>query len=89
MIAVQNLTYSFLVCGAAVSIKPGVKRSGTPGLSVEKARARDAGDSITSRKGYRPLRGLGLSLGHLPGVPLRFTPGFMLSPAPQAGTHYS
>ena len=30
---------------------------------------------------YRPLRGLALSLDYQPGVPLRSTPGFMLSPA--------
>jgi hypothetical protein len=31
-------------CGASGSIKPGVKRSGTP--AIESARARDAGDSL-------------------------------------------
>jgi hypothetical protein len=30
-------------------------------------------------------RALPISLRRVPGVPLRFTPGFMLSPAPQAG----
>lgn len=33
--------------------------------------------------GCRPLRGLFLSLLFYPGVPLRFTPGFMLTPASQ------
>ena len=32
--------------------------------------------------------GFGHSCRRVPGVPLRFTPGFMLSPAPQAGRQY-
>jgi hypothetical protein len=32
----------------------------------------------------RPLRGLDAYLRHIPGVPLRSTPGFTLPPAPQA-----
>jgi len=34
-------------------------------------------------KHCRPLRGLASSFGQSPGVPLRFTPDFMLSPASQ------
>jgi hypothetical protein len=35
-------------------------------------------------KSCRPLRGLDVFLRHIPGVPLRSTPGSMLPPAPQA-----
>jgi len=35
-------------------------------------------------KSCRPLRGLDVWLRHLPGVPLRSTPGYILPPAPQA-----
>jgi len=40
--------------------------------------------SLRSVNGCRPLRGLAVRLRHIPGVPLRSTPGFILSPAPQA-----
>jgi len=33
---------------------------------------------------YRPFHGLGIAFTFAPGVPQRFTPGFMLSAAPQA-----
>ena len=48
---------------------------------IEKTVARGAADSPRHGKCYRPLRGLPLSFDHQPGVPLRSTPGFMLSPA--------
>jgi hypothetical protein len=35
-------------------------------------------------KSCRPLRGLDVWLRHIPGVPLRSTPGSILTPAPQA-----
>src|SRR5262249_17309943 len=35
-------------------------------------------------KSCRPLRGLDVWLRYVPGIPLRSTPGFTLSPAPQA-----
>jgi len=35
-------------------------------------------------KSCRPLRGLNVWLHHIPGVPLRSTPGSILPPAPQA-----
>jgi hypothetical protein len=35
-------------------------------------------------KSCRPLRGLDVRLRQVPGVPLRSTPGSILSPAPQA-----
>src|SRR5438552_18340469 len=35
---------------------------------------------FTVMKGYRPLGGLSLHTPTIPGVPLRFTPGLMLSP---------
>jgi hypothetical protein len=50
-------------------------------MQTEGPPARVAGDSQNSRKHCRPLRGLPLSLDYQPGVPLRSTPGFMLSPA--------
>jgi hypothetical protein len=49
--------------------------------------ARGAGDSacvmwaVARSAGYGPFQSM------LPGVPPRFTPGFMLSPAPRARTH--
>src|SRR2546425_2071281 len=46
--------------------------------------ARGAGDSVCRVVGYRPLRGLRSFESPVPGVPLRFTPGFMLSAAPRA-----
>jgi len=47
--------------------------------------ARGAGDSVFRDMRLSPApRALVFSI-HGPGVPLRSTPGFMLSPAPQAG----
>src|SRR2546425_12596782 len=46
--------------------------------------ARGAGDSVCRVVGYRPLRGLRSFESPVPGVPLRFTPGFMLSAALRA-----
>jgi hypothetical protein len=67
------------------SVKPGVERSGTPGSLGFKGVAREAGrqlfaectNQITSCRALRALRS---SSGRQPGVPLRYTPGFMLSP---------
>ncbi|GEM_PF-6383254 len=68
------------------SVKPGVERSGTPGSLEYKGRAREVGDShfIISEfqlLRYRTLRALGFHDRRHPGVPLRYTPGFMLPPA--------
>jgi hypothetical protein len=41
--------------------------------------------SSKARDICRPFHGLMLLWVLVPGVPLRFTPGFMLTPAPQAG----
>jgi hypothetical protein len=43
----------------------------------------------TLQRRCRPLRGLWCFSLEYPGVPLGFTPGFMLSPAPQAQLHTS
>ena len=66
---------------AGDSIKPGVKRSETPGDCPKIMPARGAGDSV-----YRDFRAIArpravVAGSAVPGVPLRSTPGFMLSPA--------
>ena len=35
---------------------------------------------------FRPFHGLEVYIRFQPGVPLRYTPGFMLAPAPRAKT---
>jgi hypothetical protein len=75
------------VRGAHGSIKPGVKRSGTPGHgSIKNGKPAQAGDSraIESRPcpiRWRPLRGLGSFFSSVPGA---HAPGFMPTPASQA-----
>jgi hypothetical protein len=73
---------------AGDSIKPGVERSGTPGSVEEIIKVREAADSGINasccRIRYRPLRGLQFLLVGDPGVPLRSTPGSMLSAASRA-----
>jgi hypothetical protein len=57
---------------AADSVEPGMERSRTPGtVKPKKIAARSAGFKIISST--------------IPGVSLRFTPGFMLSTASRAG----
>jgi len=72
-------------CEAGDSIEPGVKRSVTPGSLV--------GQKKSPRSGRQPLTGLSNPWAiarsaclrfWLLGVPLRFTPGFMLTPATRA-----
>jgi hypothetical protein len=77
-----------------------VKRSGTPGLKEISSPAREGGrQNKEACKTYlslsnsvcheelscRPFHGLGFMTGRSPGVTLRFTPGFMLTPASLAG----
>src|SRR5882724_8066607 len=69
--------------------RPGVERSGTPGTRYKKiCKAREAADrriimiDVCNLNRFRPLRGLKCFLFVFdPGVSLRSTPGFMLSPA--------
>ena len=70
---------------AGESIKPGVERSGTPGPTVVESRAREACGS--AKKGdllkdewLSPTSWALLLCATDPGVPLRSTPGFMLTP---------
>jgi len=68
------------------SIKPGVERSGTPGLVAYVRKSPRSGRQpfIMSKSQllrYRTLRALGFLILDYPGVPLRSTPGFMLPPA--------
>ena len=64
---------------AGASIKPGVERSGTPGSYPKIMRAR-AGDSVYI-SGLSAATRTAVLRSAVPGVPLRFTPGFMLAPA--------
>jgi len=75
-----------LACIAGVSIKPGVERgfaSETPGqVDQKKFQPANAGDRTKVAK--MPTK---IAAHVVPGVSLaepRFTPGFMLAPAPQA-----
>src|SRR5215472_16161252 len=67
------------------SIKPGVKRSGTPGTRIVKndEPAERATEIAFAKNTFpircRPLRGLRFFCGLDPGVPLRFTQGFTLT----------
>jgi hypothetical protein len=69
------------------SVKPGVERSGTPGNGFEEGRgAREVGDSflrelVVMLALSHASRAREFSSFSVPGVPLRFTPGFMLPPA--------
>jgi len=76
-------------CGAGESIKPRVERSGTLGKVIEFGEARGTGDSRPlCLDGLPPASRAGIRTEIDPRVPLakpRFTLGFMLSPAPQAG----
>jgi hypothetical protein len=45
--------------------------------------------ALRRRPLWRPLRGLAIVVAFDPGVPLRFTPGSMLTPAPQAGPYFN
>src|SRR5436190_6644840 len=79
---------------AGVSIKPGVERSGTPGhrwmsASPRSGRQRRRFVGLTSLSFAYGVRAVARFTGSgsysvEPGVPLRSTPGFMLSPAPRA-----
>src|SRR5687767_10910144 len=70
---------------AGDSVKPGVEQSGTPGTVDEIIKAREAADR--SINGYLSSPAIARSAGSAsfsvvdPGVPLRSTPGFTLSPA--------
>jgi len=66
---------------AGDSIKPGVKRSGTPGDCPKIMPARGAGDRGYRDFGVSPAPRAVVPRSAVPGVPLRSTPGFMLSPA--------
>ena len=68
---------------AADSINPGVTAKRNPRDRCDIIKVREAADStFMCRIGYRPLRGLCKFFGSTdPGVPLRYTPGFTLSPA--------
>ena len=74
---------------AGGSIKPGVKRSGTPGSgermiqSARSVRQRQPQDLLSAVARFAGLTSDGLD----PGVPLRFTPGFMLAPPSRAPTN--
>jgi hypothetical protein len=68
--------------GGAQGIKPGVKRSGTPGLRVaERNEPPTGGDGRRAALNYammvfrHPLAGIRIFGVQYPGVPLRFTPG--------------
>ena len=79
-----------LACGAGISIKPGVKRSGTPGIRIVRniVPAKRATDVALAKRtitaGCRPLRGLQFFCVIDPGA---YAPGFMLTPASQALAH--
>jgi hypothetical protein len=87
-----------LARGAGESIKPGVKRSGTPGSTVPSISSPWNGRRISDKiqeplhstrtlltEGRcRPLRGLCFLIVIIPGVSLRVTPGFMLPSALRA-----
>jgi len=79
---------------AGGSIKPGVERSETPGydLNLRFNQPAKRGGSFqpigvngSHRRAVARFTGSTIHSHFFPGVSLRFTPGFMLSPAPQAG----
>jgi hypothetical protein len=70
---------------AGGSIKPGVERSGTPGMMKSKKtqrakRAIAQSYDLLSMSGCRPTSWALGFYSNDPGVPLRSTPGFMLPP---------
>jgi hypothetical protein len=70
---------------AGESIKPRVKRSGTLGKGAEILQSPwNERQRCVSLRTLPPATRAGQSLTHVPRVPLRFTLGFMLAPAPQA-----
>ena len=55
---IAKVPWKISACEAGLRVKPGVKRSGTPGYVVAITPAREAGDSAAEIRSCRPLRGL-------------------------------